>query len=276
MNEMPLVVFTVLSQLAVGAFITLWILNIAKNKISLRTGKMISGSLVIITALSLGASLFHLGDPFNAYRALTHFSTSWLSREVAFFSLFLLAGAIYFLQWKEGKEKNRNIIGAVASVIGFISVISTGMIYVLPAMPAWNNFSPVVFFLLTAALLGPIYVGTLIMIIEKKQLLNIPVIIVVVIGIYLVSFTVYLSVLFSGDTALYLTGANIINSSAFWFRIVLSWIIPLLMFVTVLFRKQNYGLNYLVVAFLSIIVGEILGRELFYSTIVGLQVNGLF
>lgn len=270
MGEMPLVIFTVLSQLAAGAMVTLWLLDSANKNISIATGKFIAGSLVGITAFSILASLFHLGHPFEAYRALTHVGSSWLSREVALFSLFLIATVIYYRQWQEGKGENRKKLGGVAALIAVLAVISSGMVYVLPAMPAWNNFSPVVFFLLTGALLGSLYVGVVLRL-KGDRSFNLTVVISTIIGIYMVSFAIYLSVLISGSAPQALTGLAIINSSAFWLHAAFSWIIPFFMLITGVYRKQKYSLNYLMLALMLTVVGEILGRELFYSSIVALQ-----
>lgn len=276
MQEFPLVIFTVFSQLAVGAIVTLWVLDVFSKNISLTTGKIISGSIIIITALSLLGSLFHLGHPLNAYRAITHIQTSWLSREVLLFGVFLFATVFYYLQWKADKEKSRKTIGTITSIIGVAGVISSGMLYVMPSMPAWNNFSPIIFFLLTAALLGPIYVGTIVMITSKKEVANLPIIIGGTLGAYLITYTVYLSVLLSSDATSNLTGLNIINSNTFWLRITLSFVLPFIMLIVVYLRKQKYGMNFMLITLLLFIIGEIIGRESFYSSIVGLQINGLF
>jgi anaerobic dimethyl sulfoxide reductase subunit C (anchor subunit) len=272
MAEMSLVLFTVLSQLTAGAVVTLWILDFANKGISVQTGKFITGSLFGITALSIVFSLFHLGHPLAAFRAFANIGSSWLSREVILFSLFSVVLAVYYLQWEQGKSAQRKQIGLLASAIAIVAVISSGMVYVLPAVPAWNNFSPVVFFLLTAALLGPLFVGSIIMLKESRSF-NLPLILFYVIGIYAISFVVYLSVLISSGATLTLTGLNILNSYAFWFRVVLSWIIPSGMFLLIVYRKQNYSLNYIAIAFVAAIIGEILGRELFYSAVVALQVG---
>src|SRR4051794_11021002 len=105
MEEMPLVVFTVLSQLAVGGIITLWVLSWKNGRMKEKTGSNIAAALTIITALSLGVSVFHLGHPFAAYRALTHLRTSWLSREVLIFSLFFFSQVLYFILWKKGSSR---------------------------------------------------------------------------------------------------------------------------------------------------------------------------
>lgn len=88
-KEIPLFVFTFISAVLVGWFITFY-----------RFEKL--SSLHRITFISLLAfagfvSLFHLGKPFRAYRALFHVKSSWLSREIALFGLFALLSSIFVL-----------------------------------------------------------------------------------------------------------------------------------------------------------------------------------
>src|SRR4029077_7160399 len=75
----PLVVMTVLTQLSVGAFSTIWLLQLLG--VSSRLGLAALASLGV-AALALNASTLHLGRPVYAYRALRMWRRSWLSREV--------------------------------------------------------------------------------------------------------------------------------------------------------------------------------------------------
>ncbi|GAV22685.1 dimethyl sulfoxide reductase anchor subunit family protein [Carboxydothermus pertinax] len=272
--EYPLVFFTVLSQLAAGALVTLWLLDAFSEKIEIASGRLAAKTIVGVTALSLLVSLFHLGHPFNAYRALTNIGSSWLSREVVLFSLFLLASVVYCLLWKDSEKSLRKITGGITALIAVLAVVSSAMIYVLPARPAWNNVSPIVFFLLTAALLGPLYIGTLFQFRGEDN--PIPLNFTgMVLALSLVVFMVYVSVLLSGQGAGYQNGLNIIQSGAFWFRTVLGWLIPLALVSLLVVKKGFSEKNMVAYLFLLTLVGEIIGRELFYSSVVALKV-GMF
>src|SRR6185503_15015259 len=74
----PLVVMTVLTQMSVGAFTTIWLLQLLGAS---RLGIAALASL-LVGALALNASTLHLGRPIHAYRALRMWRRSWLSREV--------------------------------------------------------------------------------------------------------------------------------------------------------------------------------------------------
>lgn len=271
MQEMPLVLFTVFSQLAAGGVVTLWLLDRA-GRIKPATGKFLSGSLMVITALSLALSFLHLGHPLYAFRALTNLSSSWLSREAALFTIFLVMLLFYYRQWDKASANNRKNMGIITASFALLAVLSSGMVYTLPAVPAWNNFSPLFFFLLTAALLGPMYVGVM-TVLKEGEIFNLSIYSSLVIGIYAVGFLLYLSVLLSGGLVQYLTGVRIIGSFAFWLHALLSWLIPLVIFSIFLYRKRKLSFNYLAAAFFLTLAGEILGRGLFYSTAVHLQVG---
>src|SRR5262249_18245161 len=81
----PLVFMTVLTQLSVGTFVAIWLLQIFGQQARLNIAALVS---LAVGGLALGASTLHLGRPIHAYRALKMWKRSWLSREVLLFGLF--------------------------------------------------------------------------------------------------------------------------------------------------------------------------------------------
>src|SRR5262249_3405881 len=75
-----LVVMLVLTQLSAGAFCVEWIARPPPGA----SGALFSLALGVA---ALGASVLHLGRPRYAFRAILGLRTSWLSREIACFSL---------------------------------------------------------------------------------------------------------------------------------------------------------------------------------------------
>ncbi len=272
MGEFPLVIFTVLSQLAVGALITVVLLDHYSDKIDKSLGKKLTLIILGATAVGLGFSLLHLGHPFEAYRALANLGSSWLSREVVLFSVFTLLLIAYYFQWQKDSS-NKKIVGILASVTGILGVISSGMVYVLPAVPAWNNFSPLVFFILTAVVLGPLFVIAVLKLHGITPPSNLVGIAGILLAGYLLSFILYTSVLFSSAGASGQTAAQMLASSSFWLRIGLTWLLPLGLIFWVI-RKQTSEYKYLAGIFLLVFAGEIIGRYLFYDTAVFLKISG--
>ncbi|MEJ2309964.1 MAG: dimethyl sulfoxide reductase anchor subunit [Gammaproteobacteria bacterium] len=101
------------------------------------------GSFIVLVLLGLGlfASFFHLGHPERAWRAISQWRTSWLSREVivlpAFMLLVFVYGISHYLGWNEtlfviGQNFEIDptiIIGVIASLMAFVLFVCTAMIY---------------------------------------------------------------------------------------------------------------------------------------------------
>ena len=85
----PLVIMLVLTQLSVGAFIAWLVLEpflTATQVAELRP--VHAASSLAFGLLALSASLFHLGRPQFAFRAVLGLRHSWLSREIVAFVVF--------------------------------------------------------------------------------------------------------------------------------------------------------------------------------------------
>lgn len=270
MGDLSLVLFTVLSQMAAGATITLWLLDIRAGTVSNELGKRIIGVIVCITGVSLLVSLTHLGEPMGAYRALAHLGNSWLSREVAFFGILIAVQVLYYRQWQNGTQ--RVMTGSVAAFFAICAVLASGMVYVLPARPAWNNAGPVLFFLFTAALLGPLLIAVLYRYYKAAVPGRLYVAVATVLGAGLFSFILYTTLLYGSGGVTALTGNNLLASSSFWPRVVIGWIVPLLILGYGALRRSDVT-QWAFYLLVLTMVGEILGRELFYSTVVALQVS---
>lgn len=113
------------------------------------------GSALVLALLGLGliASIFHLGRPERAWRAVSQWRTSWLSREVIALLLFLIIvlvwGGIKLTPY--GAEGNLFgfLIGLLAAVLAIFLYICTAMIYVaIKCIKEWHTPLTVVNYLL--------------------------------------------------------------------------------------------------------------------------------
>ena len=153
----PLVFMLVLTQLSVGAFVVLWLLDMLGRGTGLTITALAS---LTLAGVSLGASTLHLGRPVYAFRALKGLRRSWLSREVLTLSLFAgaasaFAGMLIF------DMPGRSVVGLCTALAGFAGVTSSARIYVVRARPAWFSGYTLVEFYSTALLLGPLFVQVL-------------------------------------------------------------------------------------------------------------------
>jgi Fe-S-cluster-containing dehydrogenase component/DMSO reductase anchor subunit len=103
-----------------------------------------------LAAAALVGATFHLGRPAVAYKALRNLRRSWLSREVALLSLYALLAAVAVAV---------PALAGVAAVVGLAGVYASARLYVVPGRPAWDTPLTVVRFLATAAALGPALTG---------------------------------------------------------------------------------------------------------------------
>jgi formate dehydrogenase iron-sulfur subunit len=153
----PLVFMLVLTQLSVGAFAALWLLDMLGRGAGLTIAALASLGLA---SISLGASTLHLGRPIYAWRALKGLRRSWLSREVLTLSLFAgaasaFAGMLLF------DLPGRGLVGFLTFAAGFAGVTSSARIFIVRARPAWFSSYTLAEFYSTALLLGPLFVQVL-------------------------------------------------------------------------------------------------------------------
>jgi len=165
-TERPLVAFTLLAQMAVGAFLTLGALDIWAGGLAgdpaahaLTNGVLLAIGPVM--ALALLASLLHLGAPLAAWRAVRNIRSSWLSREVLLALAFTAAGGLFaVLRWSgAGSPSLRTPVGLLAGACGLALVHAMARVYRLRTVPAWDSVLTTMSFFATTVLLGSLAVG---------------------------------------------------------------------------------------------------------------------
>lgn len=94
MHEWPLVIFTLLMQLAIGCVLTaLYCQSSALRELD-GSQRLSVVRPALLCALAVGgigllASMAHLGNPMHALYTLNHVASSWMSREILFTALFM-------------------------------------------------------------------------------------------------------------------------------------------------------------------------------------------
>jgi len=117
--------------------------------------------LLVITSIALNISVFHLGRPAYAWRAMKMWRRSWLSREVLLFGLFFAAVAAFTLAtWLQHLRlivlapSLLAAIGWMTVALGVAGTIASAYIYLVPARPAWNMAHTPIDFVLSGLLIG--------------------------------------------------------------------------------------------------------------------------
>lgn len=267
--EWPLILFTVLGQTAVGIILCLWVFGLTTNRTLLKNSVLISGLLLVAAML---ISVFHLGHPLAAYRALTHLSTSWLSREILFFALTFGAWIFLYRIALKPNGRVRRVLG-ITTGLGLLGVISSALIYTLPRVPAWNNMAPILFFLLTTLILGSLTTAFL----GRKSLTakETTRLLVLTLGSLfagLLLFILYFSLLKLSPEGT-ATAQFLLQSPIFWLRALIGWLLPLALLLYGMVKKEKLQPRFILLVFSAGLIGELLGRALFYLSAVGIHIT---
>ncbi len=159
-REWPLVFFTVLGQAAAGAaFFLVFPLYFLPHGAALRAmdALRLAGPLAVVALLGAAVivSLFHLGRPDRAYRALAKPGASWLSREIVSELVFGAASAgLAIVAWKTPHSAAGPILSVFAAAGAGAFVYSMARIYTIAAVPVWFSPSTSVSFVSTTLVLG--------------------------------------------------------------------------------------------------------------------------
>jgi anaerobic dimethyl sulfoxide reductase subunit C len=137
MVEWSLGIFTVAVQVACG--LSLAVTLCGRGPAAANTGvHLISAAVFPVAALGLAASLFHLGRPIVAYRALLNLGRSPLSLEVLLSLVFALAALLSGYS-RTRSAGSRSAATIVTSVAGVAALVSSFAVYLIPSQPAWNS-----------------------------------------------------------------------------------------------------------------------------------------
>ncbi len=122
-------------------------------------------ALVLITA-GLLSSTAHLGHPERAWRALSQWRSSWLSREgVASIATYVPAG-LFGIGWVflERTDGIFALAGVLAAALSVVTLVCTGMIYAsLPTIRAWHQPFVVPVYIALALATGALLLGFLLL-----------------------------------------------------------------------------------------------------------------
>ena len=170
-HDIPMVIFTIVSQMAVGTFITLGIIQLVLGrrhdpKVTEHVVAPVTYAVGPVLVLGLAVSVFHVNDVTHIYNVVRNWQHSWLSREILFGLAFAGAGfAFALLNWfKKGSAALRQVVAGLTALLGIGLLWSEAMIYYsLEAVPAWHTWVVPFEFIATASLLGVLTVGSAMM-----------------------------------------------------------------------------------------------------------------
>lgn len=297
-REWALPVYTILMQLAVGAFIVLWLIrHLAGPKFSAREiDRIISNPILVIAftaAVAMGGAHFHLSKPFHSFLAVLNFETSWLSREIVFTILFFLTtmSVVYLTYFQTHRRRLITGLGWLAILFGITLIYCMARIYLIPTQAAWNSTSVIVSFYVTSLMLGGMTIASLLMLdlkfseIKKADDVELRIQVirhscggltalnVLLVVASLVIIYIQIQLLARGDL-IARTSLNLLFGlylPLFLLRLaVLIYASGSLVFaVARMYKRHSVPQSLMMPVYLStlmILVGEIIGRFLFYAT----------
>jgi DMSO reductase anchor subunit len=144
--------FTVFSGAGFGLLFLLGFATMADEDASVLFLFVHFGIAFAMAVAGLISSTFHLGHPERAWRALTQWRSSWLSREGVLAILTLLCGGAYAFLWMFFFTPIAPL-GWLTAVLALLTVWATGMIYAqIKAVRLWYRvLTPVCYLLFSLA-----------------------------------------------------------------------------------------------------------------------------
>ncbi|HEY3365475.1 MAG TPA: DmsC/YnfH family molybdoenzyme membrane anchor subunit [Symbiobacteriaceae bacterium] len=281
-KEWALILFTVISQAAVGAFLLItWFRTVNKDAAMDAAYKKANLVLLPLAAIALITTLFHLGHPERALNALRNLSTSWLSREIFFAGGFFVMLLVSVLT--EKTVAVRKIVDWLTVLAGICAVVSMAAVYDLSMKPAWQGFHTYVAFVVTALFLGAALAAGLVVLFGKDHAQvapNLQVLIWVAAAAVvaeLIAFPFYLASLQMGGKAAQATLAMLAGQYgtaliARWALALVGGLVPL-MFVRRQLSAGKTATGLVYTALLFVLAGELVGRYLFYMTGVKIMIG---
>ncbi|WP_039058321.1 DmsC/YnfH family molybdoenzyme membrane anchor subunit [Enterobacter sp. Bisph1] len=280
-HEWPLVLFTVLGQCVAGGLIVsgvVW-MNIKDDRIGQLRIVRSQFFLWLLMGLGFIASMMHLGSPLRAFNSLNRIGASALSNEIAAGSLFFAVGGFWWLLAWLGKLPSgiARLWLLVSMVFGVLFVWAMTRVYQIDTVPTWHNGYTTAAFFLTMLMGGPLLAALLLRVagvrFHASRFAAVSVVALVASIAVVMLQSIQLGTIHSSlqqAVALVPDYPQLQVVRLLLLALGLGcWICPLVM------RRQP-KISSLLVGFLLVAAGELIGRGLFYGLhmTVGLAVAG--
>lgn len=278
MGETSLMVFTLCLQAAIGTMIFITFgKKLYKDKEFKKAALAASG----LSVIGVIASFLHLGQPMSFMNSLSNLGSSWLSNEALLSGAFMGIAVLYalLLYFKPENESLNNILRWAGSAVGLLAVFSMGKVYTTTIVPVWQGMNTFVEFFATT-----IAVGALIFIVSSlKELEDVDkriygfIILAAVIVQAAVAVPHAIGLAQEGMAAQ--ASAAILSSMSY--AIGLKWLLILGGAALLIWpsTKKTEGTDaipattIIYAAFAFLVVGQIIGRYVFYAAMIATNVG---
>ena len=271
-HEWPLMIFTVFGQCVVGGFI---VLALALMKGGLRPDaqqRVVACMLGLWVLMGIGfiASMLHLGSPMRAFNSLNRIGASALSNEIASGSLFFAVGGIGWLMatLKKMPSALRTLWLIVTLVLGVVFVWMMVRVYnTIDTIPTWYSLWTPLGFFLTLFLGGPLLGYLLLRVagVDGWAMRLLP-----AISIFALVVSAIMAVMQGAELATIHSSVQQASALVPDYGSLMAWRIAALALALccwVVPQVKGYqpAVPLLSVAFILLLVGELIGRGVFYG-----------
>lgn len=271
-HEWPLMIFTVFGQCVAGGFI---VLAVALLKGDLRADQqqrvvMSMFGLWVLMGIGFVASTLHLGSPVRAFNSLNRIGASSLSNEIASGAIFFAVGGLGWLlaALKKLPSGLRNLWLIVTMVLGVVFVWMMVRVYnTIDTVPTWYSIWTPLSFFLTMLMGGPLLGFLLLRVagIDGWAMRLLP-----AVSLLALVASVVVALMQGAELATIHSSIQQASSLVPDYGSLMAWRIVLLaaaLTCWVLPQIKGYqpALPLLSFAFVLVLVGELIGRGVFYG-----------
>ena len=279
-HEWPLVIFTVFGQCVAGALIVAgfaW-LKEKDDGVKMRIVRSMF-FLWVVMGIGFMTSVLHLGSPLRAFNSLNRIGSSALSNEIAAGSIFFAVGGFWWLLSAIGKMPATlgKVWMILSMALGIVFVWAMTRVYQIDTVPTWYTGYTTLAFFLTALLGGPLFA---VLLLRGAKAANSG---AMAASVSVLALIATVAVIVLQSQQLGTIHSSVQQASALlpeygslqvWRILLLAaglgcWLCPLL-------RRKDPKLVGLAAGFVLVVLGEFIGRGLFYGLhmTVGMAIAG--
>ncbi|KFD19264.1 MAG: dimethyl sulfoxide reductase anchor subunit [Yokenella regensburgei] len=271
-HEWPLMIFTVFGQCVAGGFIVL-ALALMKGGLDNQQQKRVVLSMFglwVLMGLAFIASTLHLGSPLRAFNSLNRVGASSLSNEIASGALFFAVGGIGWLLALSGKLSValRNVWLVLTMVLGVAFVWMMVRVYnTIDTVPTWYSVWTPVGFFLTLLIGGPL-LGYLLLRaagVSGWAMRLLPVLTLVGLVISVMMSLMQGAELATIHSSIQQASALVPDYGTLMAWRVVAIVVALVCWVAPQLKGYQPAIPLLSLAFVLVLVGELIGRGVFYG-----------
>ena len=153
MGETSLLIFSLFTQAAIGTMLFAFLAEVLYKD---KRFKLAALGAAVFGVIGVFASFAHLGHPLSALNVLARFGQSWLSTEAVLAGTFAGVAVLYALVlYLRSDDKNLSLaLSGIGSILGLVVVFSMAKVYTTTAAPVWQGVNTFVDFYATTVALG--------------------------------------------------------------------------------------------------------------------------